>query len=170
VGKCKWTTRGRSGEVKEDPEEIRGKAGASMVPDGKGGYHVKLPDKVDWLVAGHTVKSEDVPTPRYEVAEGWREALDRLDERIKEKYGPTKTFLSYELLWKFLSATEELFTVVPTRSERLGPLTKAGIKELLRGYYRTATENVLDEAAYIISKGKLLRVEMGTVTVQEFLE
>lgn len=156
--------------MKEEPEEIKGEAGASMVPDGKGGFLVKLPDKVDWLVAGHAVKSEVTPMPRYEVAEGWRESLDRLDERVKEKRGTTKTFISKELIWHFLTTTEELFTVVSTRAERLGSLTKAGIKELLRGYYQTAPEDVLDEAAYIISKGRLLKVAKGTVTVERFLE
>lgn len=156
--------------MKEGSEEIKGEAGASMVPDGRGGYLVKLPGKVDWLVAGHTVKSTEEPTPRYEVAEDWRIALDKLDERFKEKYGPTKTFQSRELLWKFLTATEELFTVVPSRAEKLGALTKAGIKELLRGYFPTAPKNVLEEAAYIISKGRLLKVSVGTVTVEEFLE
>lgn len=156
--------------MREDPEEIKGEAGASMVPDGKGGYHIKLPDKVDWLVAGHTVKSTEEPMPRYEVAEGWREALYSLNERVKREHGPTKTFLSYELIWKFLSTTEALFTVVPSRAERLGPLTKAGIKALLKGYYQTTPENVLDEAAYIISKGRLLKVSTGMVTTEEFLE
>lgn len=156
--------------MEEEPEEIKGEAGASMVPDGKGGFRVKLPDKVDWLVAGHAVKSTEKPTPRYEVAEDWRTSLDRLDERFKAKHGPTKTFISKNLLWDFLANTEELFTVVPTRAERLGATTKAGIKELLRGYYQTAPENVLDEATYIISKGKLLKVSIGTVTTEEFLE
>lgn len=156
--------------MEEDREEIGGEAGASMVPDGEGGYRIKLPDKVDWLVAGRTVKSTERPTPRYGVAEDWRSSLDRLDERFKEKYGPTKTYRSKKLLWSFLANTEELFTVVPARAERLGATTKAGIKELLRGYYPTAPEDVLEEAAYIISKGRLLKVEMGIVTVEEFLE
>ncbi len=156
--------------MKTEPEEIEGEAGSSMVPDGKGGYHVKLPDKVDWLVAGHAVKSEEVSMPRYEVAEGWEEALYSLDQRIKKKHGPGKSFLSYELLWKFLNTTEALFTVVPSRAERLGPLTEAGIKALLREYYQEAPERVLDEAAHVISKGKLLKVVKGTVAVEEFLE
>lgn len=155
--------------VEDEPEEIRGEAGASMVPDGEGGFRVKLPGKVDWLVAGHTVKSTERPTPRYEVAEDWRTSLDRLDERVKAKYSPTKTFISKNLLWDFLANTEELFTVVSSRAEKLGATSKAGIKELLRGYYQTAPEDVLEEAAHIISKGKLLKVSTGTVTIEEFL-